>query len=43
MYQRLSDILWKIIKPIAVNIVRKKAYPEDLLKGKGEEIQEQEF
>jgi len=43
MYQRLSDILWKIIKPIAVNIVRKKGYPEDAIRRKCGEIPETGF
>lgn len=29
MYQLISDILWKIIKPIGINVVKKKGYPED--------------
>lgn len=29
MYQFISDMLWKIIKPIGINVVKKKGYPED--------------
>ena len=43
MYQLISDILWKIIKPIGVNIVRKKGYPEDAILRKCGEIPEAGF
>lgn len=31
MYQIISDLLWKVIKPIATNVVRKNGYPEDAI------------
>ena len=40
MYQRISDGLWNVIKPIGINIVRKKGYPEDAIKRKCGEIPE---
>ena len=43
MYQILSNLLWKIIKPIGVNIVRKKGYPEDAILRKCGEISESGF
>lgn len=43
MYQLISNILWKIIKPIGVNIVRKKGYPEDAILRKCGEISENGF
>ena len=43
MYQILSNLLWKIIKPICINIVRKKGYPEDAIKCKCGEVLEEGF
>ena len=43
MYQIISNVLWKIIKPIGINIVRKKGYPEDAIKRKCGEIAETGF
>ena len=43
MYQIISDILWKVVKPIAINIVNKKGYPEDAIKRKCGEIPETGF
>lgn len=43
MYQKISDILWKIIKPIGIIIVRKKGYPEDAIRRKCGEIPETGF
>lgn len=43
MYQRISDGLWNVIKPIGINIVRKKGYPEDAIKRKCGEISEVGF
>ena len=43
MYQRISDGLWNVIKPIGINIVRKKGYPEDAIKRKCGEISEAGF
>lgn len=34
MYQFVSNVLWKIIKPIASNVVRKNGYPEDAIQRK---------
>ena len=43
MYQKISDFLWKIIKQIAINVVRKKGYPEDAINRKCAEIPESGF
>ncbi len=43
MYQIISDLLWKIIKPIGVNVLRKKGYPEDAIERKCGEISEVGF
>ena len=43
MYQIISDLLWKIIKPIASNVVRKNGYPEDAISRKCGNISEDGF
>ena len=43
MYQLISDLLWKIVKPIGVSVVRKKGYPEDAILRKCGEIAEEGF
>ena len=43
MYQLLSDLLWHIIKPIGINIVRKNGYPEDAISRKCGIIPEEGF
>ena len=43
MYQIMSDLLWKIIKPIASNVVRKNGYPEDAISRKCGNISEDGF
>ena len=43
MYQKISDLLWTIVKPIGVNVVRKKGYPEDAILRKCGEISEAGF
>ncbi len=34
MYQLISDILWRVIKPIGENVVRKNGYPEGAISRK---------
>lgn len=43
MYQIISDLLWKLIKPIASNVVRKNGYPEDAISRKCGNIPELGF
>lgn len=43
MYQFVSDILWKVIKPIGTRIVLKKGYPEDAILRKCGNIPEENF
>jgi len=43
MYQIISNILWKLIKPIGINVVRKKGYPEDAIARKCGHIPEEAF
>ena len=34
MYQILSDLFWKVIKPVCIKVVRKKGYPEEAIQRK---------
>ena len=43
MYQLISDILWKIIKPIGISVVKKKGYPEEAASRKCGIIPEEGF
>ena len=43
MYQLISDILWKIVKPIASKVVLKRGYPQDAVDRKCGIIPEQGF
>lgn len=43
MYQIISNLLWKIIKPIASQVVRKNGYPEDAIERKCGNIKENGF
>ncbi len=43
MYQKLSEIVWKLIKPIGTLIVRKKGYPQDAISRKCGIIPEEGF
>ena len=43
MYQFVSDLLWKIIKPIASKVVIKRGYPQDAVERKCGNIPEEGF
>ena len=43
MYQFLSEILWKIVKPLGIKVLQKKDYPEDAILRKIGEIPEAGF
>lgn len=43
MYQKLSDFMFKIIKPIAINVLKKGNYPEDAIQRKCGFISENGF